>query len=243
MYSFFCLATLYGLSKERFPLAFISYGLAIACKLQAVFILPFMLFHYLKRQNFTLLYFIITLVVIWLTGAVAFVEGRSLTAPVDIYHYQTFEYQVMYYNFPSFWVIAGNDYASLKVFSVLVTGLICLFGGYAYLSGKHFKKDDSFYEIATWFVWTMVLFLPSMHERYAYLLDVMLVMISFHSKRYAKFAVIAVCMSLFMYGNYLFERERDIPMLWLSVIYLSSYIMFSYTLFLMNGNKDMTSLS
>lgn len=39
------------------------------------------------------------------------------------------------------------------------------------------------------------------------------------------------------------DFESGIPMLWLSVIYLSSYIMFSYTLFLMNGKKDMSSLS
>lgn len=231
MYTFFCLATLYYLSKDRFTLAFIFYGLAIACKLQSVFILPFILFYYLKRQNFTLLYFLITIIVIWLTGTVAFIEGRSLFAPIEIYHNQTFEYQSMYLNFPSFWVIAGNDYVSLKVFSVLTTGIICLFGGYAYLTDIRFDNRNGFYEIATWFVWSIVLFLPSMHERYAYLLDVMLAMISFYDKRHIKFAVIAVCTSLFLYGNYLFERERDVPLLWLSVIYLSAYLMFSYNLF------------
>ena len=48
---------------------------------------------------------------------------------------------------------------------------------------------------------------------------------------YQTLTVIAVCTSLFFYGNYLFERERDVPLLWLSVIYLSAYLMFSYNLF------------
>ena len=241
MYTFFCLATLYYLSKDRFTLAFIFYGLAIACKLQSVFILPFILFYYLKRQNFTLLYFLITIIVIWLTGSMAFIEGRSIFAPIEIYHYQTFEHQSMYINFPSFWVIVGNDYATLKVFSVLMTGIICLFGGYTYLTDKRFDNRNGFYEIATWFVWTMVLFLPSMHERYAYLLDVMLVMLSFYDKRYIKFAIVAVCMSLCTYGCYLFEFGRTIPLFWISVINILSYLLYSYCIYLRRSKVSITS--
>ena len=58
---------------------------------------------------------------------------------------------------------------------------------------------------------------------------------------YQTLTVIAVCTSLFFYGNYLFERERDVPLLWLSVIYLSAYLMFSYILFL-RKNKTETSI-
>ena len=241
MYTFFCLATLYYLSKDRFTLAFIFYGLAIACKLQSVFILPFILFYYLKRQNFTLLYFLITIIVIWLTGSMAFIEGRSIFAPIEIYHYQTFEHQSMYINFPSFWVIVGNDYATLKVFSVLMTGIICLFGGYTYLTDKRFDNRNGFYEIATWFVWTMVLFLPSMHERYAYLLDVMLVMLSFYDKRYIKFAIVAVCTSLCSYGCYLFEFGRTIPRFWISVINILSYLLYSYCIYIRRSKVSITS--
>lgn len=58
---------------------------------------------------------------------------------------------------------------------------------------------------------------------------------------YQTLTVIAVCTSLFFYGNYLFERERDVPLLLLSMIYLSAYLMFSYILFL-RKKKTETSI-
>ena len=56
MYSFFCLLTLYCLFKERYVWAFTGLGLAFACKLQTVFILPFVFFYYFKSKGFSLLY-------------------------------------------------------------------------------------------------------------------------------------------------------------------------------------------
>ena len=240
MYSFFCISCLYQLHKESYLKSFIFLGLAFACKLQSVFILPFIFFYYLKDKRFSVLYFLISIFVVWLVGIIAFCEGRSLLTPIEIYHYQTFEYQAMYMNFPSFWMIAGNDYSTLKVPSVLFTGLLVLVGGFYYLSNEKYQGKNEFWQVVTWFVWTMVLFLPSMHERYAYLLDILLILLCFENHRFIKYAIITSCLSLYAYGNYLFDRERDPYMQFCAFLFVLTYVSFSYSLLV--STKERTCL-
>ena len=239
MYSFFSIYCLYHLYKESYIKAFILLGMAFACKLQAVFILPFVIFYYFKDRKFSVLYFLISIFVVWIVGIFAFCEGRSLLTPLEIYHYQTYEYQAMYMNFHSFWMIAGNDYPTLKVPSVLFTGLLVLIGGYNYLSRDFFQGKSCFWQVVTWFVWTMVLFLPSMHERYAYLLDVLLVLLSFVNPRYIKYAIISSCLSLYAYGNYLFDRDREPQMQFCSLLFVLAYISYSYSLLVRTKEKTL----
>lgn len=239
MYSFFSTYCLYHLYKESYIKAFIFLGMAFACKLQAVFILPFVFFYYFKDRKFSVLYFLISILVVWMVGIFAFCEGRSLLTPLEIYHYQTYEYQTMYMNFPSFWMIAGNDYPTLKVPSVLFTVILVLIGGYNYLSKDSFQGKDYYWQVVTWFVWTMVLFLPSMYERYAYLLDILLVLLSFVNPRYIKYAIVSSCLSLYAYGNYLFDRDREPYMQFCSLLFVLAYISYSYSLMVRTKEKTM----
>lgn len=167
---------------------------------------------------------------IWLTGIVEFVQGRSLLAPIEIYMGQTNEYKMMSLNFPSFWVIPGGDY-SMQITAIIFTCVVCGIGGYMYLSRKSSDSKDMFYEMATWFVWTMLIFLPSMHERYAYLLDVLLMLLSYKDRSYFVFAIPALCISLFSYSIFLFKHNIEDAMLWVSVIFLIAYLCYSYKVF------------
>ena len=230
MYSFFCLLTLYCLFKERYVWAFTGLGLAFACKLQTVFILPFVFFYYFKSKGFSLLYGFVSIAVIWLTGIAAFVQGRSLLAPIEIYMGQTNEYKMMSLNFPSFWVIPGGDY-SMQMTAIIFTCVVCGIGGYMYLSRKSSDSKDMYYEMATWFVWTMLIFLPLMHERYAYLLDVLLVLLSYKDRRNLVYTISAICTSLFSYSIFLFNRDTGELMVWVSILYFIMYSCFSYRLF------------
>lgn len=230
MFSVFAVATLGFLYKDHPRKAFVFLGLAFACKLQAVFILPFILVYYMKTQKFSIFYLLLSVATMWLTGMVAFCYGRSLLAPLTIYHSQTFEYQQMFLNFPSFWVLAGNNYATLKWFSVGIALAVCAIGACAFLRDTRDAKT-TFWPMATWFVWTLVLFLPSMHERYAYLLDILLVILACMDKRFARYAAVAVCASLWTYGNYLFDRVRDTQLAFVAVVFVAAYLHYSLTIF------------
>lgn len=230
MYGFFCLATLYMLRRDSFLNAFIFLGLAFSCKLQTVFIVPIIGVYYLLSKRFSLLWVLLSVVVMWLTGIVAFAYGRSLLDPILIYSDQVGHYQQLYMNFPSVWMLVGNDYWSLRWFAVLFTIIVLATGLWYCLNHKStVLSRERFYTVAVWFMWSMLLFLPSMHDRYGYILDIVLLMLGCLDRRYLKYAFVTLFLSLFCYGIYLFGDRGD-GYAWEAAIYLITYLHFTWTL-------------
>ena len=99
------------------------------------------------------------------------------------------------------------------------------------MNNKRFlaAKGD-YYAIAAWFVWTMVLFLPSMHDRYAYPLDIMLFLVGFIDRRYLKYAILSMLIGFYHYGYYLIDGRFEEPIV-LAAVYVLAYVHFSMTLY------------
>ncbi len=235
IYTFFLVLTLKNLYKEKYPAAFIYYGLAFSFKLQSIFILPFMICIYFTRKNFSVLYGLISLAVFMLTGTAAYLNGRSILAPFEIYKNQTNDFGFLQFNFPSFWALIGSiNNISFKYLSIIMTTAVCGMGLYAVISGK--KNTDAcenFYTTAVWFVWSVLLFLPSMHERYAYPLDTLLICLCFIDKRYIKYAALSVFYSVMTYGTAIVLTAQDVsltPILTYNhvLIYVFAWIYFTY---------------
>ena len=197
MYATCCLATLYLMRRNSFAGAFVMLGLAFACKLQTVFILPIIIVYYLVKKRFSLIWILLSVVVMWLSGIVAFAYGRNLLAPLMIYTGQVGHYEEMYMSFPSLWMLVGNDYWSLRWFAILLTLAVLAASLWYCLNRKRVILDgERYYAVAAWFMWSMLLFLPSMHDRYAYLLDLLLVVMACLDRRFLKYAVVTVLISL-----------------------------------------------
>ena len=108
-------------------------------------------------------------------------------------------------NISSFWLLVGNSYASLNRMALILTVVILGIGLYIVLVyKKKINTPSTFLSIAVWSVWTVILFLPAMHERYTYMLDILLVMICVLNWRYLPFAIGETILSLITYGYYLF---------------------------------------
>ena len=230
LYATCCLATLYLLRRNSFAGAFVMLGLAFACKLQTVFILPIIGVYYLVQKRFSLIWILLSVAVVWLSGIVAFAYGRNLLAPILIYTGQVGHYQEMYMSFPSLWMLVGNDYWSMRWFAILITVAVLAVGLWYCLNHKHnILSNERFYAVAAWFMWSMLLFLPSMHDRYAYLLDLLLVLLACWDRRFTKYAVITVLISLYYYGIYLFG-DRGNGHVMAAVIYLVTYLHYTWTL-------------
>jgi len=230
MYACCCLATLYLLRRGSFLWAFVMLGLAFGCKLQTVFILPVIGVYYLLSRRFSLLWGLVSVASMWLSGIVAFAYGRNLLAPVMIYTGQVSHYQEMYMSFPSLWMLVGNDYWALRWFAILFTLVVMALGLWYCLNHRHtVLSHERFYAVAAWFMWSMLLFLPSMHDRYAYLLDLLLVLVACVDGRFIKYAVVTTLISLYYYGIYLFGDRGEGHIL-LALIYLLAYLHFSRTL-------------
>lgn len=135
----------------------------------------------------------------------------------------------MWHNFPNIWVLLGNDYETLHTIAVLLTITILGIGLFQIINkGLKLSETDNFLYILAWSVWTVLLFLPSMHERYAYPLDIILVIYAFYNHKMFKYAAIAELCSLITYGNFLFGNGIDLK--WVSVIYIASYLHYSWKL-------------
>lgn len=245
IYTTFVILTLYALYREKYIPAFIFLGLAFGFKLQAIFILPFMISYYLYKKKFSIGMFGISVLVFWSTGLLAYFNGRSLLAPFQIYIDQSDIYDNMWLDISSIWLLVGDDYESLKTYAIVLALCICGIGLYLILSGK--KKLDSpetYLNTAGWFVWTCILFLPAMHDRYAYLLDILLLLLCFLNICYVKYAFISICFSLISYGHFLFGNDGLDT--WNAVIFLAAWLHYSYYIIsgaykIKNGNSQNTA--
>ena len=178
----------------------------------------------------------------WISGIGAFVQGRSLLDPFRIYANQTGTYQYMHVNFPSFWMFVGNDYEWLKTAAIVMAAGICGMGLYIIMKRKlDCSRPENFVSIASWFIWTCVLFLPAMHERYAYPLEILLVILTCINKDYLKYSSVAILFSLFTYGNYLFSNGGLDK--YIVIIYAGCYLHFTYTILKKNSKAGRLRLS
>ena len=228
IYTFFCLLTLFYLYKGGYKRAFLFLGIAFAFKLQTVFILPFVVVYYIWKKDFSILHFAITGAVFWLSGIIAYLQGRGAGAAVDMYAGQAAMFPRMWMNFTSFWMILGNDYPTFGTVALITALTVCGIGLYAVMSGyKDMKTGESFLNTCVWFTWAMLLFLPEMHERYSFILDIMLVMLCFFDTKYIKFAALSLFLSLLSYGSFLVTSNYVIGSTH-AMVYTGAWIWYSY---------------
>lgn len=145
----------------------------------------------------------------WLSGIGRYIN-EEVYGQFLIYMNKVQERQRMYIGYPSFWLIVGNDYDLLKQIAILLTVVILGIGLYLVLSEK--KKIDtleSYLNTACWSVWSMILFLPAMHERFSYMLDIMFVMLCIYKgRKYLCYAIVEMLLSLMTNGHYLFSNGQ-----------------------------------
>ena len=83
--------------------------------------------------------------------------------------------------------------------------------------------------LAVFIEWTCIVFLPAMHERYTYVMDLLLLMLVFVNRKYFGYAVIAIVTSCLTYAAYLFTNRGLTPAI--VIVYIFAWLHFSYVLF------------
>lgn len=206
IYVFFVIWTVYLIYAERYKMGFFMFGIAFAFKLQSIFILPAILLFYVAKKSFSILNFGITIFSFWCSGLVAYFYGRGLLECFSIYVKQTDYSHKMYLNVSSFWILfRDNLYDDLYKFAIILTIVLLGVGLYLILEKKKtMDMAENYLNTYCWCVWTVILFLPAMHERYTYMLDIMLIMLCFVNIRYIWCAFVEVLLSILTYSHYLY---------------------------------------
>ena len=229
IYTSFIVLALVCLFFDRPLSAFVLLGVGFAFKLQSIFILPFFVIYYLLRRKCSVLHFLIIPAVMMASAVPGYLAGRPLWEPFDIYLNQTETYSWMNANFPNVWCLFGSDYALLQKLAIWLT-IAALGMGLFFLLHLRTRLETAleFLAVAAWSVWTCLMFLPSMHERYGYLLDILLLVRMFLQHDMWKFPAITITASTMTYKIYLISEL--INMAALAVVCLAAYFYFTYTL-------------
>ena len=236
IYSTFVILSLYNLYHKKYLPAFILLGVGFAFKLQSIFVLPLFLYVYFKEKKFSILNFAIIPLVNLIMGLPSLFIGLPWSDFWGIYSSQSDKYPYMYLNYPSFWMMVGDKYVAMKNAAIWITLGILAIGLVAVLAKKiEIYKKDNFLSLGIWTIWTCLAFLPCMHERYGYILE-MLLLIQIFFRYYSEDkkglwlsvinfafmeAIICAC-----YGKCLFGNNMDHP--FMAIGYFMFYVNYTF---------------
>ena len=234
IYTFWIMMSLIFLIKGKYVRAFIFYGVALAFKLQAIFFLPFLLFIYFVLKKFSIINFAILPAVMCVSALPCMMMGRKFTDVFTVYFGQTDTYKAMSMNYPSFWVLINNaameeTYDTYKTAAIFFT--VCILAAWMVIwivRKTELNKQNMVY-MAFMIVYTCVLFLPAMHERYGYVYEILAIVVIFLNRKSIPLFVVLSGMSLFTYGFCLHGRTIDLS--FLSVINVIVYLIYAFILF------------
>lgn len=225
IYTFFIIASVYAFLHDKYTIMWMLYGISISFKLQAIFVLPFILVLYVKEKKYSLLNILFIPLMLIVTSLPGIVMGRSFFAPFKIYLNQTNTYNAISWNYNSFWncIIKdwpgiNGDYSEYRKMAVLLTlALLGVIGGYVIKSLKTMNTYRTIFMLHI-LVYTAVLFLPDMHDRYGYVYEITGIMLLIMNRKLIFSGAGLILVSCMTYGSFLFGLENTILLnCWINV--------------------------
>lgn len=234
IYVSFAIVSLLALLKHRHVTAMILLGLSFTFKLQAVFLLPLFLFVYYTRRSFSAILFLIIPLTMCAASLPSVFFGRELSEVFLIYFKQTSSYPYMAMNYPSAWLLLANGmstsaYDLLRLPSMILTVIALAMLMLHWLRRKTAPEGENLLIMAFLLSYTCVLFLPSMHERYGYLYEILAIILAVRIPKTIPLCAGLLGISLCTYGIYLFQWEC-VPLNTLALLNVAIYLAYVWIL-------------
>lgn len=227
---FIFLALLYML-KDKTARSMIFWGIALALKLQTVFAFPVLLLYYWKNRKFSFLYFLLIPLTVEFLCLPSILGGCSPFIALTTYLGQAGENQMMCYFYSNLWTFF--TWAPYWVFGrmAVVGTLIALLLLAVLILCRETRFDQS--NILPYFVWitmTALCFLPNMHDRYGYMMELGMILCAAIDRRKWWRAVTLQAVTMLLYAPVYLRRYLDydtrIPAaIWLVVYFAVSFEM------------------
>lgn len=223
IYTCFAVLALLALIRKRELLAVVLMGVSFSFKLQAVFLLPLYLFVFFYRRNKTALFKIVVIpVVMVLMGLPMVFYGRDIMDIFSIYAGQTTISSYMSMNYPSVWLFTDNSgnaeiYAWLKWLAIGVTVAALGIQMLWWIFKKVKPRGANLLCMSFMLSYLCVFFLPSMHERYGYVYEILALVLAV---LYPKTGVLCVGLTTVTFCTYFrYLRETNVPDLKLLTVF------------------------
>ncbi len=179
IYTSLILFALYFFLKDNSRLCFIMLGIAFSFKLQTLFILPFLVIMYLKKRKINPLHLLYLPAIYVVSSLPAWMFGRSFKSLMSVYFSQGSYYPWGTLEYPNIYALMdevmpdGHHMTEVTGAGTFLT--IMLLGVLAYLiyTKKFRLTEEAIITIALFSVAVTVFFLPHMHDRYGFLVDLL----------------------------------------------------------------------
>ena len=233
------------LQKEHPRLAMIAFGIAFCFKLQAVFFLPVLLAHYVTKKGYSVLEFLWIPIMWFATAIPSLVAGRSFGSILRIYSDQVTLYQSLTLSYPNIYYLfrqGDGGWGMYHLFGnmgIMLTFLLLSLGCVYAIKKRLVDNKGEFLCFSAWCVFTCVLFLPSMHERYGFMAEMLVICAAFVVKDCWSY-IAAVLMNIVAIINYtclvfgVFEAPYEL----LTVLNFAAYGILIYRIMYRKGNEE-----
>lgn len=175
VYGAFAVWSVYFIMRNKVLLSFILFAISFAFKLQAIFLLPFFIIVYVVNRKFTCLWFLTVPIVLLISAIPSMVMGGSIFFGFSVYLEQTSTYAGTFLNYPNITVFLREIDSELFSTALIFFTMAFFVALLAWLLVKNAEiKGDTFILLAAVSVLGAVQFLPTMHERYGYIGELLL---------------------------------------------------------------------
>lgn len=207
IYASFVILSLLYLIKEKYIPSFILLGIAFSFKLQFMFILPLYVVLYIVKKKHSILHFLIIPLTNMVMCIPALIAGKSLKDLLFVYLNQTSEYSSPVLNFSNIYNYLPIDNNSFgMIIAVFICALMLI-----YIIYKKVKFDNmKIITLGLWFVLIMTFVLPSMHERYAFVAEILLVIYFILNKENLPLLLFTFICTIVNYSSFLFRLNHNL---------------------------------
>ena len=236
IYCTFILFALYFFFKDKSALCCIFLGIAFSFKVQTVFILPFIVMMWLKNRTIKLAHLLYIPLVFFVMQIPAWIAGRPILDLLGIYFTQAGEYPYGTLRYPNIYeffdetMLHKHHQAEVGnwglFFSLGIIGLLAY-----YICDKKFKLDDTLMvTLALFSVCTVLYTMPHMHERYGYLVDLLVIVYALQRPGKAWVSALYILLSMITYMRFL-QGIYLLPFYVLAAVMLGLNIYVGYDLY------------
>jgi Gpi18-like mannosyltransferase len=206
---------------RKHGLALFAFGIALSFKLQAIFLAPVLLALF-ARRIIHWKYFVLVPLALLLALVPAWIAGRPIVDLLNIYLFQTSQFESLTMNAPSVyaWLPASKQVFNLFYLPGVIAGVVAAFILLVVIyKSPNEITPSQIAELALLSVLVIPFFLPKMHERYFYPADVISIALAFYVPRLFYMPLLVGGASFLAYQPYLFGAEL-VPMPVLTLVLL-----------------------
>lgn len=195
--------------REKWLLAFVALGLSLCFKLQAIFILPLFIILYAVKKAYTIFLYLLPPAIMYLSFVPAILVGAHPLDGIATYGRQLGwggqgAIHLSYYNLATFFANGNNEVFSPYLLLGAMLAFVAMFCLVLY-KGWDFT-GEGIVLLGGWSVLTCAVLMPGMHERYAYIAEILLLVWAALKPQKQRIipALIVYVIGFLSYSRYLF---------------------------------------